>query len=72
MGKRSKIIKAIKANPKEFMWKAPWGFEPLSVTWDKDGKPRGCTALFDAHNYRPLVRSILRQLGYMPKKRVRG
>lgn len=69
MGKRSKIIKAVKENPKEFMYKGRWGFEAYGAHVARSGEVVRCS--WPLYSHRNLVRSILRELHYIPKPKVK-
>lgn len=71
MGKRSRIIAAVKRNPKAFMYKGRWGFEPYPAVIDKSGKVVPLTFWATKRPYMSLVRSVLVGLGYIPKPKKR-
>ena len=67
MGKRSRIIRAVRRNPKKFMFKGRWGYDPQPVGFDKNGNVEVISYWPPPPSYVNLVRSVLREMGYIPK-----
>lgn len=70
MGKRSKIIKAVKADPKRFMYKGCCGFEARGADTTNSGEVKPCG--WPIYSHRNLVRSVLRKLHYIPKTKAKA